>query len=510
MPSGERRGSLTSVEGRETDIGATSVSTHEWLTGQHVAIAILMILSFSIAARPALDPDTWWHLRSGQWMLSHHAILRSDPFSYTSVGIHEPLEWLAQIGLYRTWSAFGLTGVSVLVGLLAATCAFLLYGASEGPPSVRAPIVGLACVAASIGWSARPQMLTWVFTAGTLWAVRGFHRSGAEADRHARRLWLLVPLFVLWSNCHLCWFYGLVILWAHVGGEVLERARHRATLSVRALRSLALVAVGASIAVMLNPVGPRIFGVLVRGGELGRRFQISEYRPPTIHAPSQVPFFLLVGITAICLLLAWRRVSLIDLGLVISTGALALTTVRAVPFFSLAAAPIVTRYIASWRTRRAERREATSLEPARDGAGVVAKVLTIAMVFAVAAVSVRLQLSPASVERAAELRYPVLATDWIRKNNPPGPLFNEYNWGGYLIWNLPSRPVAVDGRAELFVPLLDQLHQGNWIDLFKEKDIRVALLESNGGLSRAVAADPAWRVAYRDRTATVFLRVGPA
>ena len=31
----------------------------------------------------------------------------------------------------------------------------------------------------------------------------------------------------------------------------------------------------------------------------------------------------------------------------------------------------------------------------------------------------------------------------------PGPIYNQLNWGGYLIWRLPGYPVAIDGRTNL-------------------------------------------------------------
>jgi hypothetical protein len=42
--------------------------------------------------------------------------------------------------------------------------------------------------------------------------------------------------------------------------------------------------------------------------------------------------------------------------------------------------------------------------------------------------------------------YPVQAVAYLRAHPCSGHIFNDYNYGGYLIWQLPSQPVYIDGR----------------------------------------------------------------
>ena len=47
--------------------------------------------------------------------------------------------------------------------------------------------------------------------------------------------------------------------------------------------------------------------------------------------------------------------------------------------------------------------------------------------------------------------FPSRAVDFLAQHHLPGPIFNHYDWGGYLIWRLhPEYPVFVDGRADLY------------------------------------------------------------
>ena len=54
------------------------------------------------------------------------------------------------------------------------------------------------------------------------------------------------------------------------------------------------------------------------------------------------------------------------------------------------------------------------------------------------------------VQQAERELFPVDAVDWLETSEIKGNMFNDYNWGGYLIWHLRDIPVFVDGRTDLF------------------------------------------------------------
>ncbi len=45
--------------------------------------AILLLGLLAMTARSATDPDLWWHLRTGQWVVETGHVPHSDPFSFT-------------------------------------------------------------------------------------------------------------------------------------------------------------------------------------------------------------------------------------------------------------------------------------------------------------------------------------------------------------------------------------------------------------------------------------------
>ncbi len=61
-----------------------------------------------------MDTDTWWHLRAGEWMFQHKAILQQDIFSYTRYGQEWNYPgWLIQIPMYLIYKMFGPGGLNI-------------------------------------------------------------------------------------------------------------------------------------------------------------------------------------------------------------------------------------------------------------------------------------------------------------------------------------------------------------------------------------------------------------
>ena len=108
------------------------------------------------------DGDTYWHIRAGEWMLAHHAVLRADVFSATMAGAPwHTQEWLAEIVMALTWAAGGWAGIHLLfaacAGLTAALVGHFVRKRVDTLPAVLTVVLGLCCVTGSL--LARPHML---------------------------------------------------------------------------------------------------------------------------------------------------------------------------------------------------------------------------------------------------------------------------------------------------------------------------------------------------------------
>src|SRR5690348_13475656 len=116
------------------------------------------LAAFALAAfSPGLlnDGDTYWHIRAGEWMLTHRAVLRSDVFSYTVTGAPwHTQEWLAEIVMALTWAVGGWASIHLVfaacAGLTAAVVGFTVRKRVAMMPALLTVALGLCCITASL------------------------------------------------------------------------------------------------------------------------------------------------------------------------------------------------------------------------------------------------------------------------------------------------------------------------------------------------------------------------
>jgi len=131
---------------------------------------------------------------------------------------------------------------------------------------------------------------------------------------------------------------------------------------------------------------------------------------------------------------------------------------------------------------------------------------------AAALVKISLPISQTINEKAIAEAIPVDAIEFLNKARPAGPIFNSYNWGGYLIWELAQYPVFVDGRTDLYddIFLREYLStvfgQDGWEQTLDRYGINLVLIESQSLMGRLLTERTAWELIYQDEMATIFVR----
>jgi hypothetical protein len=471
------------------------------------AVFLLALFPAANALQPRLDEDTWWHLAVGRYVVEHHAVPTEDPFSRISQEQHIPwvaYSWLHEVGLYGAYQIGGLNGIlacrHLLDSLTFVTLAWFVLRNSGGRPWA---VAVLALVTAGLVpmMLERPWHYTIAFTTLTLNAVLDW-RAGAPA----RRFWWLVPLFALWANLHIQFVLGLGLLGLGFGVTLVERWRRGE--SLRPLACWVALSVGCAVATLANPYHVRLYAVVWEyATQTGAMRVVTELAPPD---------FLIWWNWALLALLAWaavtcvvRRCPLFDTALVVIGAAFGLRMQRDIWFGSLMAAAVITRLPAVPRGAD-DRSKLPGILAATALALLMARVLW--------------ELGPGSMKTATDVNriaYPAGAAEYLRVHRPPGPLYNDFNWGGYLIWALPEYPVGLDGRTNLYGEERLQRYHRTWFGLHdwtEDPDLRAAGVvicpkpdEHGKGeppLTRELRAAPDhWRVAYEDDTAAVFVPV---
>jgi len=238
------------------------------------------------------DGDVSWHIATGQWILDHRAIPRTDPFSFTWAGRPwVPIEWLAEVLMAGAHRLAGYAGIAALAtAALIALHATVYVNAARfaGPWRILGLIVLMDIVLIPM-MLARPHLLAWALIAFWTWLML------RARDRQRAPPLAAALLMVLWANLHGSFVIGLVIA-AAFGLEALVASPDRGA----ALRSWGLFGAACLAAIFVNANG--LEGVLhpLRIANLEMLPLIDEWKPSS---PKVTPFFFL-AVTA-ALLLIW-------------------------------------------------------------------------------------------------------------------------------------------------------------------------------------------------------------
>src|ERR1700677_4535474 len=126
---------------------------------QEFFVGVVLLLGLlAMTARNAVDPDLWWHLRTGQWILDTGHVPHSDPFSFTRTGqVWVAHEWLSEVLFYELWKHGGAAALIVLSAIITTAGFMLLYLRCPGTRYWAAAATALGAWVAAPSWGARPQ-----------------------------------------------------------------------------------------------------------------------------------------------------------------------------------------------------------------------------------------------------------------------------------------------------------------------------------------------------------------
>jgi hypothetical protein len=439
------------------------------------------------------DPDTYWQIAIGQWILDHGAVPRTDIYSFTMFG--QPwisTQWLAQVLLAASYSIAGWAGPVVLAAAsIAATFGLLVRFLSRRLTEAASIAFVAAAVALVAGHLlarphvlALPVMVAWV---GGLVAA---------ADRRGAPSFWLVPLMALWANLHGGFVLGLALI-APLGLDAMWNADapQRRALALR----WALFAAAALVASCLTPYGWEALFAARRILNLGAALElIGEWRPANFAHPGALEGAVILGLA----LAMWRGVTLPPVRLVLVVGfvLMALQHVRNAEVLALLAPMVLAAPLARQFGGGAD-------DATRPGSPKGLLYAGLAVLVAAGT------LAFASVHRfEPDVRQsPVAAVAALKKMNFTR-VFNDYDFGGYLIAN--GVATFIDGRTELFGEkfMVDHnaasglMEPGNLFRLLDQYKIEATLMRTQSAATKLLDHMDGWQKVYSDDIATIHVR----
>ena len=466
-----------------------------------VLVAALVTTVLIFAHRGIGDPDIWWHLRNAQELLHTGHFVRADAYSYTVRGAawinHE---WLGELPYYAGWRWLGLQGLYVVMALALVTIFLLLYLLAyrrSHDYKAAALACGLAIPLATVSFGPRTLLFGWIFLLLELLILQ-------TSEKSLQRLWLLPALFAVWVNTHGSWLIGLVILLAFAAAGCLEVHAGRiesARRSPAQSKQLATVIALSVAALFVNPYGWRLvfypFDLAFR--QKLNVSHVEEWQSPDFHAlRGKIFLAMLLGFLLLALVRR-SRLALYEVLLLLIAFYSAITYSR----FLFLAAIIVTPILASELRMRGSDGAVNADKPG----------LNLAMIAAMVALMIWQVPSNAALSSGICQEYPVTAISHLSAIHPQGRVLNDYDWGGYLIWNARDIPVFVDSRVDIFeysgvfADYLDIMGLKNSLELLRKHQIRYVFYAREKALAYLLRNSPEWKIRYEDNTAVLFERV---
>lgn len=479
---------------------------------QDLVFIMVFLLGIILGPRFFGDGDPGRHIIIGKIIVTEHTIPKTDIFSFTKTEQSlTTTEWLSEALYAVPYLFMGLNGVVLLAAILIAVTITLMFRETviqSNSYLVAGLLAFLAIAATFFHWLARPHLFSWLVLA--IWVP--------AMDRVVRGekvpIWQFPLIMLVWANLHGGFIVGFLVWFAYLAGWIVEylfNKDSRPTSDV--FKRLLAIGVLSFLASLVNPsvlkLWSNVFGHVGNGTLM--QLQI-DWRSPDFHAPNVWPFLFLIALMLFALAIQKRKPSSGQLFLLMGLTLLGLYSVRNIPFFVIACSPIIGGLLG---LRLADLKIFENISKNIHAMQAILRGMTWSLL-AVILISVAL-LSGQKFDSDKigntfnPDQFPVHAADWLVANPQTGNMFNEFSWGGYLLYRLwPEQRVFIDGQtdfygAELVKEYLTTLRgQDNWQTILQKYDVSWAIIPTDIPMVEALQDKLGWQIIYQDHTATIL------
>ncbi|MGB0023488.1 MAG: hypothetical protein WBP65_16870 [Candidatus Sulfotelmatobacter sp.] len=453
-----------------------------------------------------LDPDIWWHLSVGDWIVHNQAFPHTGIFSRTAAS----RPWMAYswgyevlLSRFYDWWTFvgmGVFGTALTIAVALAVFVMLYRISRQFWTAWALSLLSFGGFLFNI--APRPVFFSVILFTIVLTLILEAQRSG-----RVQLLYWLPLIFIIWANTHIQFIYGIALVGLLAGINLLQRIAISLRLYPESLT---------------NPTLPvtalfAIFGCCVVASCIGP-YSYHLYQQVFLYSQSKIVYKIIIELQALNfkyynhyveLLLAvgaffalgWqKKIDPFKLALLIFACIFAFRTWRDAWFVCVTAAAIIADFPIS------EDKRDRSLGLSGWAAVSLASILLLLL-------AVRnTDFNTRGLDQAISHEYPVNAVNFLRRNPVGGPLYNSFDFGGFLIFYMPQYPVSIDGRTDLYGnAMVEQYFSTQEADPSYTTDpllneAGVVILKNKFPIAGMLLTDRRFRVIYRDDIATVFVR----
>ncbi len=453
------------------------------------------------------DGDLPRHLLMGKYVLETGAPPTQEVFAYPYEGrVYIPHEWLAGVIFYLLYILLGLNADVILAGVLLASTFTLIYAQASKQntqPLFTFLLVLLGAVVTSIHWVVRPHLFSMIFL--VIWVIWMERLVGAEP----LKFWWFPALMLIWANTHAESIAGFLVLFAYIGGWFWQFFFGASKPSSATGKSLAIVTGLSFGASLINPTGIQAWASVtsyINNSYLMSR--IVETRPPDFTQTNSLPLLLLLLLSAFLIVKQRKNFTPAHIFLMGGFGLMSLTSSRNAHLFGVVAPLILSVGL----------KEIGPIRPINNIETMVSRFSTliglkIVPTASVLIFSIILLNSPLkNSNRFDPSIFPVDAVEWLKSNPPSGRMFNEFDWGGYILLHLwPQHQVFIESQADTKGELTKKYEQvvtlqENWREVFNEYEIDWVIVSVKSPLAVELKSDSGWATVYQDTVAGIYIR----
>lgn len=483
---------------------------------KNILLTALFALIFISLCVPVEESDFFWHLATGNWIFENGTLPSVDPFSYTA-----PLPdsrdllvlkgyWLTQLLYASFWKVFGATGIVILRALILGGLLYSVFVALKRRGlnpwfALLALLPIFLDLRLPLFIGIRPQLWTFLLVSILVLLLDDF-----SAKDRWKKWFALCLLIVLWNNLHPGALIGYVLIGIYVVGSLLRNLT--GTREWSALLLLPLLALS-----VVTPIGWKIYPSILPTFRPSRELQV--YLTSNMDGTSLLKlwesgqfaawgFILVALLCTVTVVFKLKKMRIEHLLVIAFLFSLAVAGARYMIFMTILGVQVSLPYWQEELARWGEPLAVKKMLPALVAIFIV--IGSLAMV--------RQQGSVFTADALQERNYPKGAVAYLKTAQPPGNLFNVYEWGGYLMVFLPEYKVYIDGRGLGAATgsmneylLIRRGFMSFWKSTFAQRGIGVVLSlkddpEGFDGLNAALLRDPDWVVGYQDDLSFVFVR----
>jgi len=488
-----------------------------WCGGlpQIIILSILLLwYGFFITQKIDLTTtDLGRHIKNGEIVLTNFSseIFKTNFYSYSHpdspfVNHH----WGSGVVFFIIWKLTGFFGLSFFYIIISLLTFFIFFRlAQKNSNTTIAFLVSLFLIPLiAERKEIRPEIFSYFFCALFFWILYNYK----EKTISFRRLFILVPLQLLWVNLHIYFVFGPFLIGLFLLKKLIERKK-------RKVKELSILLASIIAVCFLNPSGIKTiiyplnifknYGYkIVENQSVWFLDKLGIINNPNLFLYKIAFAALLLSFVAL-LIFNRKRFSIILFGLSLTFSVLAWLALRNFTIFGLFALPAIT-YNIKHSTQKLK------LDKEVISAGIIVLTITL-FIFGIANNYSRLTNRNFGAGLVPQNN---VSAEFFMKENIKGPIFNNYDIGSYLIFHLfPKEKVFVDNRPEtypvsffenVYIPM--QQNNNIWEQIMEEHDFNVIFFAWHDATPWGQkflierVSDPDWAPVFADNYAIIFLK----